>query len=58
MSWLGLMAVIVGLYLLFKVVGVVMKIALWIVVVVAAYWFLAPLFGWPELAEVIHVLGP
>jgi hypothetical protein len=52
------MAVIAGLYLLFKVVGVVMKIALWIVVVVAAYWFLAPFFGWPELAEVVHVLGP
>ena len=36
MSWLALMAVIVALYLLFKVVGVVMKIALWIVVVVPA----------------------
>ncbi|MBB1471766.1 MULTISPECIES: hypothetical protein [unclassified Luteimonas] len=58
MSWLALMAVIVALYLLFKVVGVVMKIALWIVVVVAAYWLLAPLLGWPELAEVVHVLGP
>ena len=52
------MAVIVGLYLLFKVVGVLLKIVLWIVVVVAAYWVLAPFFGWPELAEVVHVLGP
>jgi hypothetical protein len=58
LSWLGVMAVIVGLYLLFKVVGVLLKIVLWIVVVVAAYWVLAPFFGWPELAEVLHVLGP
>lgn len=58
MSWLGIVAVIVGLYLLFKVVGVLLKVVLWIVVVLAAYWVLAPFFGWPELAEVVHVLGP
>lgn len=58
MSWLGLVAIVIGLYLAFKVVGVVLKIALWLLVVVAAYWFLAPFFGWPELAEVVHVLGP
>ncbi len=58
MSWLGLVAVIVGLYLAFKVVGVVLRIALWVLVVVAAYWFLAPFLHWPPLAEVVHVLGP
>ncbi len=58
MSWLGIMAVIVGLYLAFKVVGVLLKIVLWIVVVVGAYWVLAPFFGWPALAELVHVLGP
>lgn len=52
------MAVIVGLYLAFKVVGVLLKIVLWIVVVVGAYWVLAPFFGWPALAELVHVLGP
>lgn len=57
MSWLGLVAVVIGLYLAFKVVGVVLKIALWVLVVVAGYWFLAPHFGWPPLAEVLHVLG-
>lgn len=58
MSWLGIVAVIIGLYLAFKVVSMVLKVALWVMVVVAGYWFLAPLLGWPPLSEVIHVLGP
>jgi len=58
MSWLGLVAVIIGLYLAFKVAGFVLKLALWVLIVVAAYWWLAPFFGWPPLAEVVHVLGP
>lgn len=58
MSWLGLVAVILGLYLAFKVAGFVLKLALWVLIVVAAYWFLAPMFGWPPIGEVIHVLAP
>lgn len=58
MTWLGLVALIVGLYLAFKAVGVVLRIALWLVVGVAGYWFLAPFFGWPPIAEVVSVLGP
>lgn len=58
MSWLGMVAVILGLYLVFKVAGFVLKLVLWLLIVVAAYWWLAPMFGWPELAEVVHVLGP
>ena len=58
MSWLGLVAIIIGLYLAFKVAGLVLKLALWVLIVAAAYWWLAPLFGWPPLEEVIHVLGP
>ncbi|WP_165942237.1 DUF4175 domain-containing protein [Luteimonas arsenica] len=58
MSWLGLVAVIIGLYLAFKVAGMVLKLALWVLIVVAAYWWLAPLFGWPSLEEVVYVLGP
>lgn len=58
MSWLGLLAVVIGLYLAFKVAGFVLKLALWVLIVVAGYWFLAPFFGWPPLAEVVHVLGP
>ena len=58
MSWLALVAVIIGLYLAFKVVGVLLKIALWLLVVVAAYWFVGPWFGWPPLTDVVQVLGP
>lgn len=58
MSWLGMVAVILGLYLVFKVAGFVLKLVLWLLIVVAAYWWLAPMLGWPELAEVVHVLGP
>lgn len=58
MSWLGLVAIIIGLYLAFKVVSLVLKVALWGLVIVAGYWVLAPFFGWPPLAEVVHVLGP
>ncbi|MGV8931422.1 MAG: hypothetical protein ACOH1R_04840 [Luteimonas sp.] len=58
MSWLGIIVIIIGLYLAFKVVSVALKVVLWMLVVVAGYWFLAPFFGWPPLAEVIHVLGP
>ena len=58
MSWLALVAVIIGLYLAFKVAGFVLKIALWLLILVVAYWWLAPMLGWPPLEEVIHVLGP
>jgi hypothetical protein len=56
MSWLGLVAIIIGLYLAFKVAGVVLKLAMWVLIVVAAYWWLAPFFGWPPIDEVIRVL--
>ncbi len=58
MSWFGIVLVIVGLFLAFKLVGVVLKLAMWVLVLVGAYWALAPLFGWPPLAELVHVLGP
>lgn len=58
MTWLGLVAVIIGLYLAFKVAGLVLRLALWLLIVVAAYWWLAPLFGWPTIEEIVYVLGP
>ncbi len=58
MSWFGILLVIVGLYLAFKLVGVVLKLAMWVLVVVGAYWALAPLLDWPTIAEVVNVLGP
>lgn len=58
MSWIGLVLVILGLYLAFKVAGLVLKLALWVMIVFAAWWFVAPLFGWPPPLEVVGVLLP
>lgn len=57
MSWLGLVVLILCLYLAFKVAGVVLKLVLWLLIVVAAYWFVAPFFGWPPPMEVVRVLS-
>ncbi|KLI98176.1 hypothetical protein [Luteimonas sp. FCS-9] len=58
MSWLGFVLVIVGIWLAFKVAGVVLRLLVTVLILVAAYWWLAPYMGWPPLGEVWHVLGP
>ena len=47
MSWIGLAVVLLALYLAFKVAGVLLKLLLWAVVLVGAYWLLVPLLGLP-----------
>jgi hypothetical protein len=56
MTWLGMLAIIAGSYLALKVAGFMLKLVLWAVIVVAGYWWLAPSFGWPPLAEVVQIL--
>jgi|GEM_PF-660761 len=58
MSWLGFVLVILGIWLAFKVAGVVLRLIVTVLIVIAAYWWLAPYFGWPTLGELFHVLGP
>jgi len=58
MSWLGFVLVVLGIWLAFKVAGVVLRLIVTVLIVIAAYWWLAPYFGWPPLGEVIYVLGP
>lgn len=58
MSWIGFVLVILGIWLAFKVAGVVLRLIVTVLIVIAAYWWLAPYFGWPPLGEVLHVLGP
>jgi len=58
MSWLGFVLLILGIYLAFKVAGVVVQLLVWLLILVAGYWFLGPYLGWPSIPEVIHVLGP
>ena len=47
MSWVGIALVVIGLYLALKVAGFAMKLAMWALVLVGAYWVLAPRMGWP-----------
>lgn len=58
MSWLGIVLVVLGLYLAFKLVGAALKLLMWVLVLLGAYWFLAPRMGWPTLSELVYVLGP
>ncbi|WP_395769076.1 hypothetical protein [Arenimonas sp.] len=41
--------VLVCLVLLFKVMGFLLRLAVVLAVIGAAYWYLAPIFGWPSL---------
>lgn len=45
MHWLGIAMMVVGLYLALKVAGTVLKLLMWILVLVGAYLFAAPLLG-------------
>jgi hypothetical protein len=58
LSWLALLLVPLALYLAYKLVGVVLRMALAVVVLVAVYWWAAPLMGWPTVPDLFHVLGP
>jgi hypothetical protein len=49
MSWVGIVLVVAGLYLAFKVAGLAMKLAMWALVLLGLYWFFAHLLGWPVL---------
>lgn len=58
MSWLALLLVPLALYLAYKLVGVAIKIVLAVVLVVALYWWAAPLMGWPTVSDLFYVFGP
>ncbi len=47
MSWLGILLIIIGGYLAFKVVGCALKVVMWGIVLVGAYWLLSPWLGLP-----------
>lgn len=47
MNWLGLVLMVLAGWAALKVVGMLFKLVLWVVVIGAAYWFLAPHMGWP-----------
>ncbi len=47
MSWLGILVAIIAAWLAIKVLGFVLKLALWGVVLLGLYWFAAPSLGLP-----------
>ncbi len=47
MNWIAVFMIILGVILALKVVGFVLKLGLWLLVAVAAYWLLAPMLGLP-----------
>jgi hypothetical protein len=47
-SWLWIVVVVVALYLAVKVAGAVLKLAMWALVLLGLYWFLAPYMGLPR----------
>jgi len=58
LDWIGLVLVVLGLYLAFKLIGAVFKLLMWLVVLVGAYWFVAPALGWPTVSDLVYVFGP
>ncbi len=47
MSWVGIVLIVVGIYLAIKVAGFALKMLMWLLVIVGAYWLLAPMLGLP-----------
>ncbi len=57
-NWIGLLLVVLGAYLAFKLLGAALRLLMWLVVLVGAYWFLAPTLGWPTVSDLVYVFGP
>lgn len=47
MSWLAVVAIALGLWLVFKAVGLLVRLVLWVVILGALYWLIAPHLGLP-----------
>ena len=58
MSWLGLVLLLVGAYLAYKLVGALLKMLMFALALVGAYWFLAPQLGWSTVSDLFYVFGP
>ena len=57
-NWIGLLLVVLGAYLAFKLLGAALRLLMWLVVLAGAYWFLAPMLGWPTVSDLVYVFGP
>jgi hypothetical protein len=58
MTWLGLVLLVLGAWLAYKLAGTLLKIVMFALALVGAYWFAAPQLGWPTVSDLFYVLGP
>ena len=58
MSWIGLVLIVLGAYLVFKVAGALLKMLMFVLALVGAYWFAAPYLGLPSVSDLVYVFGP
>ncbi|GAA5007895.1 hypothetical protein [Pseudoluteimonas lycopersici] len=49
MSWIAILILVVGLWLVFKAVKLAFKLLAWALLLGGLYWLLAPVFGWPPI---------
>jgi len=47
MSWIGIVVLVVAVYAALKVVGALFKIALWVAILLFAWWYFGPMIGVP-----------
>ena len=47
MSWIGIVVLVIAVYAAFKVVGALFKMALWIGILLFAWWYFGPRLGVP-----------
>jgi len=58
MNWLGIGIAVVAAYAGFRMISLLLRMALWAVALLALYWVCAPLMGWPTLSELIRSPPP
>lgn len=49
MSWIAILILVVGLWLVFMAVKLAFKLLAWGLLLGGLYWLLAPVFDWPRL---------
>ncbi|HET7126584.1 MAG TPA: hypothetical protein VFI26_05770 [Lysobacter sp.] len=49
MSWIAILILVLGLWLVFKAVKLVFKLLAWCLLLGGLYWLLAPILGLPPL---------
>jgi len=47
MSWIAILILVIGLWLVFKAVKLAFKLLAWCLLLGGLYYLLAPMFGWP-----------